>query len=51
VCLKSLVRYSRCVSTDTGRIPTRSAMLKSLSSGSEFDVLIIGAGATGSGIP
>lgn len=32
------------------RVPERSEILSSLKSGKEFDVLVIGGGATGSGV-
>jgi hypothetical protein len=39
----------RTKTTDTARIPSRAAILSGLADGEEFDLLIIGAGATGSG--
>lgn len=35
--------------SETFKIPSRSALLTELQSGEEFDVLIIGGGATGAG--
>jgi hypothetical protein len=35
--------------SETYRIPTRTEMIKSLGSKIEFDVLVIGGGATGAG--
>lgn len=32
------------------KIPSRSEMIKSLQSGRQFDILVIGGGATGTGI-
>jgi hypothetical protein len=40
----------RHISNESSKIPTRTAMISSMSDGREFDLLIIGAGATGSGI-
>lgn len=40
----------KCTSgSETFKIPSRSALLLDLQSGDEFDVLIIGGGATGAG--
>ena len=35
--------------TETDAIPSRGAMVKKLKSGRQFDVLIVGGGATGAG--
>ena len=45
-----LNRGIRLKTTDTLRIPSRATIMQGLMSGEEFDLLIIGAGATGSGM-
>lgn len=48
--LKKSIKLSYSLTNESKAIPSRSEMIESLNSQLEFDVLVIGGGATGCGV-